>query len=206
MTPLRPRIVAAASIPPGGRTEGVRHRLRGNRSQLVAVIALSFSILGWWLLAAPADATADRSAAARGALEQAILVEVNVVRREHGLVPLRRSPALAAAARQHSAEMVSRGYFDHSSADGSSFARRIARFYPAGRRYWAVGENLLWSTEEVDAARALDMWLRSPAHRRNILTPRWREFGLGAAHVVSAPGVFGGRAVTIVTTDFGVRR
>ncbi len=207
MTPLRPQIVAAASIPPAGRAAVGPMGLRGTRRQLVKVVALSLSIFGWWLLAAPAHATAERPAIVPRLLEQGVLTKVNALRRQHGLVPLRRSSGLAAAARQHSTEMANRGYFGHSSADGSSFDRRIARFYPrAGRRYWAVGENLLWSTSALDAAGALDMWLNSPEHRRNILTARWREFGLGAAHVVSAPGVYSGRAVTIVTTDFGVRR
>jgi hypothetical protein len=50
------------------------------------------------------------------------------------------------------------------------------------------------------------MWLDSAAHRKIMLTARWREVGLSAIHVTSAPGTFGGREVTIVTADFGVRR
>jgi uncharacterized protein YkwD len=103
--------------------------------------------------------------------------------------------------------MASRGYFSHSSANGSSFDRRIERFYrSSGKRYWSVGENLLWSSPDVDPVAALDMWLKSPAHRKVMLTARWREVGLSAVHVASAPGTFGGREVTIITADFGVRR
>ncbi len=47
--------------------------------------------------------------------------------------------------------------------------------------------------------------MESPKHRENILTPRWREVGLSAVTVPAAPGVFGGRDVTIVTSDFGTR-
>ncbi len=50
------------------------------------------------------------------------------------------------------------------------------------------------------------MWMRSPEHRANILAPRWREVGIAAVHLDSAPGLFRGLPVTIVTTDFGVRR
>ena len=207
MTPLRPQIVAAASIPPAGRALLGPMGLRGARRRVVEVVALSLSLFGWWLLAAPAHATTERPAIVPRVLEQGVLTKLNALRRGHGLLPLRRSSGLAAAAGQHSTEMANRGYFGHSSADGLSFDRRIAHFYPrGGRRYWAVGENLLWSTSDVDAAGALDMWLNSPEHRRIILNPRWREFGLGAAHVRSAPGVYRGRAVTIVTADFGVRR
>lgn len=206
MTPLRPQVVAAAPIPSAGRAAMGPIGLRGLPRQLVKGVALSLSLFGWWLVVAPA-ATAERPAIVQHHLERGVLTEVNALRRQHGLVPLRRSSGLAAAARQHSTKMANRGYFGHRSADGSSFPRRISRFYPrAGYRYWAVGENLLWSTSPLDAARALDVWLNSPHHRKVILEARWREFGLGAVQVVSAPGVYGGRTVTIVTTDFGVRR
>jgi uncharacterized protein YkwD len=141
------------------------------------------------------------------ALEQGVLSDINALRREHGLAPLRLSARLSAAARQHSDEMAARGYFSHDSANGSSFDKRIARFYPiGGTHYWAVGENLLWSSPQVDADSALTMWWNSPEHRKNMLTARWREIRLAAVHVAAAPGTYGGREVTIVTTDFGVRR
>lgn len=171
------------------------------------LIVLAAAVLALWVAAAPAGATADRPAAATRSLEQGVLANINALRRQHGLAPLRLSSALSAAARQHSSEMASRGYFSHNSANGSSFDRRIARFYPmSGRRYWSVGENLLWSSPDVDANGALEMWLNSPEHRKNMLTARWREIGLAAVHVTSAPGTYGSREVTIVTSDFGVRR
>ncbi len=142
-----------------------------------------------------------------GALEQGVLANINTLRQQHGLAPLHFSSALGAAARQHSSEMASRGYFRHESANGSSFDRRIARFYPMGHsRYWSVGENLLWSSPDVDASGALNMWFNSPEHRKNMLNGNWREIGLSAVHVAAAPGTYGGREVTIVTADFGVRR
>ena len=69
----------------------------------------------------------------------------------------------------------------------------------------SVGENLLWSSPDVDPAQAVQLWMASPEHRQNILTARWREIGVGALHADSAPGTNGGRAVTVITTDFGVR-
>ena len=140
-------------------------------------------------------------------LEQGVLSDINAIRHEHGLSELRLSTRLSEAARQHTLEMATRGYFSHSSANGSSFDRRIARYYPfAGKRYWSVGENLLWSSPDVDAANALQMWLDSPEHRANLLSPRWRQIGISAVHATAAPGAYDGREVTIVTTDFGVRR
>ena len=173
-------------------------------TRLLSAISLVLVAL---TLIAPAGARVARPASSMQALEAGLLTEINALRRAHGLVPLRLSAKLSVAARQHSGEMAARGYFSHSSADGSKFDQRIARYYSMGRRsYWSVGENLLWSSPDVDAATALQMWLNSPEHRANLLTARWREIGLSAVHSASAPGTFGGREVTIVTTDFGVRR
>ena len=172
----------------------------------VRIIALVLSVVGLWAVA-PAGATSNGSAAPLRALEQGVLENINTLRAQHGLTPLRVSPALAAAARQHSSEMASRGYFSHDSASGASFDHRIARFYPMGQsHYWSVGENLLWSSPDVDPAGALNMWLGSPEHRKIMLTARWREIGVSAIHLGAAPGAYGGREVTIVTADFGVRR
>ena len=136
-----------------------------------------------------------------------MLTDLNAIRVGHGLRPLRLSQRLAVAATHHSVQMARVGYFAHESADGSAFWRRIERFYGSrGFRYWSVGENLLWSSPGVGAASAVKMWMSSPEHRRNILTRQWRQIGLSAVHAPTAPGVYGGREVTIVTTDFGVRR
>ncbi len=140
------------------------------------------------------------------ALQSGVLSDLNAIRRAHGLIPLRLSSSLSAAATQHSEEMASVGYFSHNSANGSSFDKRIARYYPMGHaHYWSVGENLLWSSPDVDAAGALNMWMNSPDHRANILNARWRQIGISAVHVNAGPGVFGNSPVTVITTDFGVR-
>jgi uncharacterized protein YkwD len=102
--------------------------------------------------------------------------------------------------------MERRGYFGHSSADGTAFWKRIQRYYrSSGYSSWSVGENLLWASPSVSAARALKMWIASPEHLKNLLTTQWRQIGISAVHVANAPGVFHGLPVTIITTDFGAR-
>jgi uncharacterized protein YkwD len=114
---------------------------------------------------------------------------------------------LNASAAEHSREMGADGYFEHASANGSAFWRRIAEWYGStGYDYWSVGENLLWSSPNVDPTEAVRLWMNSPPHRRNILDPHWREIGIAAVHVAGAPGTYHGLPVTIITTDFGVRR
>jgi uncharacterized protein YkwD len=140
------------------------------------------------------------------ALEQQLVVAINEVRLKGGLVPLRADQELAAVASAHSLSMAERGYFQHSSATGSPFWHRIeTRYQPRKRRFWSVGENLAWASPSLTAAEAVGLWLRSPLHRRNLLNPAWRDFGVSGVHAYPAPGVYGGLAATIVTVDFGVR-
>ena len=178
-----------------------------NRRSVAQLLLLALSAVLLWAVASPAGATSQAHAVQMRSLEAGVLADLNEFRRENGLPPLRLSPALSRAARQHSMEMAVRGYFSHNSANGSTFDKRIARFYPMGfHRYWSVGENLLWSSPDVQPAGALDLWMHSPEHRANILTAKWREIGVSAVHVLGAPGTFNGLTVTIITTDFGVRR
>jgi uncharacterized protein YkwD len=148
-----------------------------------------------------------RPASAMRSLENQVLTKVNRVRAQHGLAPMRLSRKLGAAATQHSREMAQVGYFSHNSADGTAFWRRIEGFYTSqGYSTWSVGENLLWSSPDVDAAGAVKMWMNSPEHRANLLNRSWREIGLAAVHSDSAPGTYHGLGVTIVTADFGARQ
>jgi len=159
------------------------------------------------LAAAPA-AFAQRITAGQAsiqALDAGVLVQVNAIRTAHGLLPLKPNAMLAVAAAQHSTEMLADGYFAHNSNNGAPFWNRLARYWGTASNGWSVGENLLWSSPGVDPSAALRMWMTSPEHRKNILTARWREIGIAAVHAESAPGTFGGRPVTIITTDFGVR-
>ena len=102
--------------------------------------------------------------------------------------------------------MAEHGFFRHESYDGTAFWHRIKPMYkPMPRRYWHAGENMVWASPGLSAAQAIDMWMKSPPHRKIILTPNWRDIGIGGVHAAAAPGVYQGLGVTIVTADFGVR-
>jgi uncharacterized protein YkwD len=102
--------------------------------------------------------------------------------------------------------MGARSYFAHSSANGQAFWLRVRRYYGAtGYARWTVGENLLWDAPSVSAATALRQWIKSPPHRRNLETAKWRDIGVSAVTVARAGGPYGGQRVTIITTDFGAR-
>jgi uncharacterized protein YkwD len=177
--------------------------VRGTKTVIaVALVAL----LG--AFAAPAAQSGKATTHVKmSSLESGILEQLNQIRAEHGLQPVKISARLTASAAQHSKEMGADGYFQHNSVDGTAFWKRIGRWYGSnGYGYWSVGENLLWSSPQVDPAGAMQLWMNSPEHRANILSARWREIGISAAHFASAPGTYKGLEVTIITTDFGIRR
>ena len=175
--------------------------IRGVGKRIAVFVALATLCAA---LVAPTAAPAQRSTLT--GLASGVLAQLNSIRTQHGLVPLRLNARLTAAAEDHSREMAADGYFEHTSADGSAFWKRIDHWYgQSGYHYWSVGENLLWSSPQVDPAGALKLWMDSPEHSANILTARWREIGVSALHLADAPGVYHGLEVTIITTDFGVR-
>jgi uncharacterized protein YkwD len=170
-------------------------------------LALGFAVLVAIALLADSALASGRSETSLQTLNRKVLISVNRFRHNHGLVPLRESAALDRSARRHSFEMGRLGYFGHSSADGKQFWQRIRHFYPArGYSYWAAGENLVWASPSLSARNAMSMWISSPPHRANLLSRQWRQIGISAVGVARAPGVYGDRQVTIITTDFGVRR
>lgn len=186
-----PRLPAADAV-------GMKHF-----AALVASVAAVLAVVPA-AVAAPASTGAI---AAHDAIELPIVAELNRVRASHGLRPLRTAQPLRVAADAHAGSMARGGYFSHTSADGTSFGTRIARYYKgAGYRSWSAGENLLWSAGvELTAREAVRLWMGSPPHRKNILTAAWREIGISAVRAQGATGVFGGSDVTIVVTEFGVR-
>jgi len=155
------------------------------------------------------SAAAGRAVSIRRAsdLEAGLLVRINAVRRRSGLRSLVRSAELERAAYAHVERLAADGYFNHRWPDGAPFKRWILTFYPLGRAsYWSAGENLLWGLPAVTPSEAVDAWLASPEHRRNLLEGSWREIGVAVVRVAAAPGFYGGRDVAIAATEFGVRR
>jgi uncharacterized protein YkwD len=62
------------------------------------------------------------------------------------------------------------------------------------------------ATASGASADAVGMWMGSPPHRAALLSKTWREIGVSALRVSSAPGIYEGDDVTLVTVDFGLRR
>jgi len=170
------------------------------RRRLVSLLCVAAA-----LCAAGATAAPQRSEHHAG-IAAHLVQSINAVRAQHGLAPVRPAPSLRLAALSHTRVQVERGAFTHDSPDGSSFSNRISRFYgKRGFSQWGVGENLLYGPVGMSPDEALRVWLESPAHRKIMLEPSWRDIGIVALAVNQAPGEFGGHDVVVITSDFGIR-
>lgn len=118
-----------------------------------------------------------------------VLARINQARAEAGLAPLARNGQLDAAAQAHANDLQSGAASGHRGANGSTMQQRIAN---AGYIASAVGEN--WGAYRT-LDQIMDFWLSDPPHRRNILSAKFRDIGIGVA---ARPN--GG---LIIITDFG---
>jgi uncharacterized protein YkwD len=108
---------------------------------------------------------------------------VNRVRVDHAFLPLARSQQLDAAAQAHSQDMVANNYLDHIGADGSTPQERADRagYVVPPRSGWIVVEVI--SAISAQPTGPVEWWLTESTgvHRRVLMNPRWREFGVGYA-------------------------
>jgi uncharacterized protein YkwD len=135
---------------------------------------------------APAPPPQAPAAVALDPAEAALRDAVNAARQANGLADLAIEPRLQRAARERSADMVAHGYFAHEWHDGTSFDTWITRYWPCS----GAGEILVRRTPSLNAEQAVQLWLASPSHRANMLSPDWRNMG------VELGGIYG-------TVDFG---
>ena len=138
-------------------------------------------------------------------IRAAVLCLHNKERTQRGLVPLKENAKLRKAAKGHSENMVTQGFFDHTAPDGSDMVDRILGTGYAAGQGWSLGENIAWGTGTLATAREIHAaWMKSPGHKANILRRQFREIGIGIA--VGAPVDAGGLDGATYTADFGVRR
>lgn len=178
---------------------------------LILLVGLALSVLA--LLASSESAFAScAGAAARpdttssSEVRATTLCLLNDERRAAGLDELKENSRLGTAAERHAEDMADRRYFDHTSRDGGTFLDRIKRagYLTGDEARWTVGENIAWGSGELASpGRIVSAWMNSAGHRKNILSPSFREIGFGIASA-KAGGSFPAR--TLYATEFGSRR
>lgn len=180
-------------------------------------------LLGQTSLAPPT--TVQRPDLDSKTLIAAIQAGVDSVRRAHERAPLEWSDAIAQVAASHSADMARHEFFSHTSPDGldpndrARAANLRTRMQAGGYLIDGLGENLFlahlyhsyawrqnksagdgihfsWKTSAELAHEAVNLWMESPEHRKNLVSPLYRSGGIGVA--------FGGNETVFVTCNFSV--
>lgn len=111
---------------------------------------------------APSDVGFDRSLAA--------------FRQQQGAGPLAFNAQLAKAATAHAKDMLARGYFSHTSPEGTGSGARAAAY---GVPACGIGENI--ASGHKSSAAVFQGWMDSGPHRRNMRNPRMAGYGIGNA-------------------------
>ncbi|WP_340124064.1 CAP domain-containing protein [Methylobacter svalbardensis] len=144
-------------------------------------------------------------------LERLIHQQINRVRQNYGLSQLNRDELLAAIARKHSSDMASYHFFSHTNLQGEDSVERAKNLgwnkkKQQGSNTWVIGpgENIfmnqlygkvvtttqngvtvkkeyLWKTQEEIVQSTVQGWMDSPPHRKNILSPKYDQQGIGVA-------------------------
>ena len=176
-------------------------------SVATALAVLFTSIVG---IASPASAAKKRQRACAGASTipssttlprayDAVLCLVNRERAKRRLRALRRSAELTQAASDHSTDMVSRQYFDHTSLDGETVRQRVLRtgYFRGGGG--TVEEVLAVGWAQLSTPRSLvALLMRSPSHKRILLNGGLRDVGIGLVLGAPQPGGDGGATLTLI--------
>lgn len=110
---------------------------------------------------------------------------MNAQRQASGLQSLQWDEEIVALARTHSQSMAAGKFFSHKDANGGFVDDRAAKL---GIFNWlALGENIAFMKGYDDPATiAVDKWMQSTSHKKNILSSQWRESAIGVA--VAADG------------------
>jgi uncharacterized protein YkwD len=137
-------------------------------------------------------------------IEKKIHDLVNKEREKRGLSALSWNEKLRKAARKYSKAMAEGNFFSHNDPDGRSFydrykaegiecrirsgdticlgAENIAQDNLCSSYFYKDGERFFnWKTEDQIAESVVKLWMRSNAHRANILAPYFKRQGIGVA-------------------------
>jgi uncharacterized protein YkwD len=118
-----------------------------------------------FFLAAACCARGSEDSLSQLEVEKRTFALINQYRDHDGLAPLKWDDDIAKIARGHSRDMAD-GKVDFGH-DG--FGDRVDRLKALVAGFRGAGENVLYTTELDDvASRAVQLWLHSPHHLRNI--------------------------------------
>jgi uncharacterized protein YkwD len=124
---------------------------------------------------------------------------INVERQKNNLKPLAWNDTVGSVARNHSADMAQRNYFDHNTPEGYNVSYRLKQGgytitvgcgenifkCPEAKSYWYRNDGTITNIDyyQIDemAQVIVQGWMNSAGHRANILNPSWTAEGIGVA-------------------------
>lgn len=125
---------------------------------------------------------------------QKLIYLTNEARLANFLSPFEVNEKLTVAAQNKCQDMIEKNYFAHTSPSGKPFWEWLKE---VNYNYLYAGENL--AIDFSDEKEVLKAWLVSPAHRANILNPKFKNFGVAAKE-----GKINGEKTIVIAQEFGL--
>lgn len=158
-----------------------------------SVATLSFLALFIFFLGTFHVEVIERTSLLSEVIARVLVDKTNTNRVQNSLNGLTINPLLEKAAQEKANDMAKKGYFAHTSPDGTT---PWYWFEKAGYQFLYAGENLAVNfSDSSDVDRA---WMNSPGHRANILNGKFTEIG-----IATAKGMYNGRETIFVVEMFG---
>lgn len=174
--------------------ESNNHRAKVLHSTSLTILAV-FLVLFQFVLNAIPKTFPDVLGYAANISPSEVVRLTNVQRKANGLTALGTNKTLNAAALAKGQDMLSKGYWSHFGPDGTTPWSFLSKF---GYSYRYAGENL--ARDFTNADTAVSAWMNSPTHKENILSPKYKEIGIGVVE-----GKLNGVETTIIVQFFGAK-
>ena len=122
----------------------------------------------------PGQGTPGDTGKPTGNFEAQVADLVNQERSKVGLKPLTLRADISKIAEAKSQDMITKGYFSHQSPTYGSPFDMMKSF---GINYRTAGENI--AKGQRTPGEVMDSWMKSPGHRKNILSAEYDAIGVG---------------------------
>jgi LysM repeat protein/uncharacterized protein YkwD len=146
------------------------------------LLSIGCAILGALLVHSPLQAQTVSLLPMAGTQAADVTVEIsqmvrltNHARAQRGLYPYLLNPVLSQVAQSHVNDMIASGRLGHVGSDGSRAPARVRR---AGFVASIVSENWVYSRT---MQKAFSWWMADRPHFENLMSPRFKEIGVGMA-------------------------
>ena len=124
---------------------------------------------------APVSSTCERlDQSDESLLVEDFCLRINEIRKSHGLPLLTIKVDISDVAQDHAEDMYENDYFSHTNLDGESSFDRLKN---DAVKFQSAAENIAWG--QKTSAKVLTAWMNSPGHRKNMLNPKYKKFGIG---------------------------